>query len=88
MFGFGVLILLMDFLVSPLGCCWIPLLLTSRSLMWFGGLRYQKIKFFTLQVLLSYVNTMDRLARKLASLMCLFWKAKEDLDHLLGAISL
>lgn len=48
----------------------------------------KKVKFFTRQVLLGRVNTMDRLLRKKSSLMgpfccILCQKAEEDLGHLL-----
>ena len=54
--------------------------------MWSGGLRFQ-VRFFIWQVLLGWVNTVDRLVRRRTSLVgpfcCLLcWKEEEDLDNL------
>lgn len=47
----------------------------------------EKLKLFTTQVLLSHVNTMNKLMRKMSmpmgSFCCILYrKAKKDLDHL------
>lgn len=47
------------------------------------------VRFFTWQVLDGRANTLNRLVRKLPSLVEPFcWKAEEDLDHILCAMNM
>lgn len=86
---FVVGVLTLGFLVNLyFSTYWIPLPLQSRVFCSLEGGNEKKVKFFIRHVIYGRVNTLDRLSRKMSSLVgpfcCILCRrAEEDLDHLL-----